>query len=113
MNRDGRVPRCMWRQDCWAEGTRLFAKTIGGKSLSVHEGARQFDCHDPDRGAVVMNATQGILPLEHGCGSWIVTDRETGRAVVELFDDRRRDECVSPCSGASGWIRPWRAPLHP
>lgn len=43
LNSAGRAPRGMWRQDSWADGARLFAKTIGGRRLSVREWAARFD----------------------------------------------------------------------
>ncbi|MCC4288553.1 hypothetical protein [Vreelandella aquamarina] len=43
LNKGGKAPRGMWRRDSWAEGGRLFAKTISGKRLSVPEWERHFD----------------------------------------------------------------------
>ncbi len=43
LNRGGRAPKGMWREDSWANGNRLFAKTVGGKRLSVHEWADRFE----------------------------------------------------------------------
>jgi len=43
LNSAGRAPRGMWRKDSWAEGARLFAKTINGRRLSVQEWAERFD----------------------------------------------------------------------
>ncbi|WP_448955740.1 hypothetical protein [Labrys neptuniae] len=36
----------------------------------------------------------GIPDLEHHCGSWIVVDRATGKAVLETFE-RRTAEAIN------------------
>jgi hypothetical protein len=36
-NKAGRAPHGMWRRDSWKEGSRLFAKQVGGKRLSTRE----------------------------------------------------------------------------
>lgn len=43
LNVGGRAPRGMWRKDSWAQGARLFAKTVNGRRLSVDEWAQHFD----------------------------------------------------------------------
>lgn len=43
LNKGGRAPRGMWRKDSWAEGARLFAKTVEGRRLSVDEWADRFE----------------------------------------------------------------------
>src|SRR3546814_3657326 len=42
LNAGGRAPRGMWREDSWANGTRLFAKSINGRRMSVHEWAERI-----------------------------------------------------------------------
>lgn len=39
----GRAPRGMWRKDSWANGARLFAKSVKGRRLSVDEWAQRSD----------------------------------------------------------------------
>lgn len=38
-----RAPRGMWRLDSFAEGARLFAKTVNGQRLTVREWAETFE----------------------------------------------------------------------
>lgn len=42
LNRGGRAPTGMWRKDSWAEGRRLFIKTVDGRQLTVAEWAAKF-----------------------------------------------------------------------
>ena len=43
LNKGGRAPKGMWRKNSWEEGARLFAKSIGGRRLSLVEWAARFD----------------------------------------------------------------------
>ena len=43
LNKGGKAPRGMWRKDSWAEGARLFAKSVDGRRLSTQEWAERFD----------------------------------------------------------------------
>lgn len=42
LNKGGRAPKGMWRKDSWAEGARLFAKSVDGRRLSVPEWEQRF-----------------------------------------------------------------------
>lgn len=43
LNKGGRAPKGMWRKDSWADGARLFVKTIEGKRLTVPEWEDRFN----------------------------------------------------------------------
>ena len=43
LNKANRAPPGMWRKDSWLEGSRLFAKRINGKQLSVAEWELAID----------------------------------------------------------------------
>lgn len=43
LNKGGRAPRGMWRQNSWSDGARIFARTVNGKRLSVREWEERFD----------------------------------------------------------------------
>jgi hypothetical protein len=42
LNKAGRAPVGMWRQDSWANGQRLFARKVNGKALSCEEWEAHF-----------------------------------------------------------------------
>lgn len=41
-----RAPNGMWQHDSWANGVRLYAKTVGGKQLSVSEWESVLDSEE-------------------------------------------------------------------
>lgn len=49
LNKAGRAPRGMWRKNSWAEGARLFAKSVDGRRLSMREWAARFEAEIPLR----------------------------------------------------------------
>ena len=65
-------------------------------AVCLHCGLERIRCVPVYRGILVMKARGIHAPeLEPYCGSWVIADRATGKAIIETFDRDTADLAAS------------------